>query len=293
MGAALGIAALVVSVAAAVFTFLAWRAADRSADAAEESAVAAGRSAAAAESADRRERQPHLSIVLDYPQPAPGDRVIYRVRNDGPQDLDSLLIYRPQPTDRVIYGLALTGDAAGWAADEIELGAIAVTKEGRFTLSCGPAIDLPEFRVRIVCRAGPDEWLLSHVLPPPRGEPLAEDERASREQLLASALDEVERNIVTLQGQQWHVIPLPDDSLTAAHRLLREHAPDWIGPTRDALAGLVEFKAWRERMGSPTEDQVRQRRETLLSLLSNALAEIGKMRAALKARQASGRAWSS
>jgi len=155
MTVALGIVALLVSIAAVIF---AWRAAS-----------AAARSAESAESAERRARTPQLAILLDNPAPAPVDRVIYRVRNDGPQDLDSLVIHRPRPTDQITYQVAVTG-RGGWA-DDVDLGPLELTREARFTLSCAGGEDLPEFHVRVECRSGLDHWEMTRLLPPPRGAP--------------------------------------------------------------------------------------------------------------------------
>ena len=104
MTTGLSIAALVVSGFAAFFTWKAVRAADRS--------------AGAAESADRQARTPRLAVLLDNPVPAPSDLVIYRVRNDGPQDLDSLVIYQPRPSDQISYPIAATGGGGKWV-DEV------------------------------------------------------------------------------------------------------------------------------------------------------------------------------
>ena len=160
MSVALSIAALAVSLGSALIAVRAVRAASRSAD-------AASRSADAAESSDRRARTPQLAILLSDHVLAPNDKVIYRVRNDGPQDLDGVVVHPPRPPDRITYPIAITG--AGWADDEIGLGPLAMTQETRFTLCCGTARDVPEFRVVIECRAGTDEWLLTQLLPPPRG----------------------------------------------------------------------------------------------------------------------------
>ena len=167
MSVALSIAALAVSLGSALIAVRAVRAASRSADAASRSAAAASRSAAAAESSGRRARPPQLAILLSDHVLAPNDKVIYRVRNDGPQDLDGVVVHPPRPPDRITYPIAITG--AGWADDEIGLGPLAMTQETRFTLCCGTARDVPEFRVVIECRAGTDEWLLTQLLPPPRG----------------------------------------------------------------------------------------------------------------------------
>ena len=155
MSIVLSAAALSVALVSALFAFLAARAASRSAD--------------AAESSDRRTRTPLLAILLDDPSPAPIDRVIYRVRNDGPQGLDAVVVHRPRPSDRITYRIAVTGGSTGWADDEINLGPLAMTQEARFTLCCGSAPDLPEFRVLIECRSGTDEWSVTSLLPCPRG----------------------------------------------------------------------------------------------------------------------------
>jgi hypothetical protein len=160
MAVAISIAALVVTIASGVIAFLAKRDASRS-------ARAATRSAHAAEAADRRARTPQLDIVLSNPAPTPIDRVIYRVRNDGPQDLDDLIIYRPRPTDGITYPIAVTG--RDFADDEIHLGPVALAQEAQFTLCCGAAAELPEFRVRIECLSGHESWTMTCLLPPPRG----------------------------------------------------------------------------------------------------------------------------
>src|SRR5205807_4411333 len=134
----LGVAALAVSVIALVFAGIAGVAAKRSAETAK-------RSAQAAEAADRRARTPKLAILLATPMPAPNNLVIYRVRNDGPQDLEGLVIYRPKPTDRIKYPIAVTG--LDFAEDEITFGPVPLTQEVRFTLCCGASDDLPEFRI--------------------------------------------------------------------------------------------------------------------------------------------------
>ena len=149
----LSVAALFVAVAAAVY--------------ARVSAVAATRSATAAEAVDRRERTPQLRLLLDDPVEAPSDKVIYRIRNEGPQDLDVVTVYRPKPPDGITYPIAATGRTS-WVDDEVELGPLALTKEARFTFCCGAAEELPDFLVRIECACGGDTWSLSKELPSPR-----------------------------------------------------------------------------------------------------------------------------
>jgi hypothetical protein len=135
---------------------------------ANRSAVASEKSASVALATDRRAREPRLEILLNQAEPAPNERVIYRVKNLGPQSLDSIVAYRPRPANQIKYPITKTGALTGWADDEVELGPIDFTQEARFTLCCGAAEDLPEFDVRFVCRSGDDEWEIMRNLPPPR-----------------------------------------------------------------------------------------------------------------------------
>jgi hypothetical protein len=150
----LAVAALLVAIGAALYS--------------RASALAAKRSAVAAEAVDRRERTPLLRLIIDDPIDAPGDKAIYRVRNEGPQDLGQVTVYRPKPPDGITYRIAVTGGTGDWADDEIDLGPLALTGEARFTLSCGGREDLPEFLVRIECSSGVDTWTISRALPSPR-----------------------------------------------------------------------------------------------------------------------------
>jgi hypothetical protein len=86
---------------------------------------------------------------------------------------------------------------------------------------------------------------------------------------------------------------MSDQSLSTAHRLLRQHAPDWIGPLRDAIDGLAEFRAWNENRGTTTEEERQGGRNDLAARLSSAYTEIEKMSAALEFPQASDRTWRS
>lgn len=159
--ACLSAAALIVSVVAVGYSRNASAAAGRS-------AIAAERSADAAQSSDRLSRVPQLEIALVHPAPPPSDKAIYRVRNDGPQDLSAVTIFRPRPPDRITYPLAITG--LSWADDEITF-PLKIGDYKEITFCCGAADQLPEFRVRIECESGLDGWPLTKVLPPPRGEP--------------------------------------------------------------------------------------------------------------------------
>jgi hypothetical protein len=157
------IIATVLATVAVLVSLLALRHAKRSADASEDSAEAA-------KSLERQSRTPALTITLDSPAVAPEDRVLYHVRNDGPQDLTAVTIYRPRTRDRVSYPLGLTGTGTGFADDEIVF-PLELSAQRTITLCCGGAPKLPEFRVRIVCVAGNDRWDFTQGLPPPRGVP--------------------------------------------------------------------------------------------------------------------------
>jgi len=150
----LSILALVVAGASALFAFWAYRASRQSAD--------------AATSSERRERQPSLAVEIEIPGPPPADKAIYRLRNDGPDDLDSVVIFRPRVKTGTTYPLAVTSRGTGWADDEIELGPLALGEETLFTLCCGSADELPEFRVRVETRSGPDSWKETMLLANPR-----------------------------------------------------------------------------------------------------------------------------
>jgi len=167
----LGILALVVSGLSVLFAYRLGRSADKSASAAASSAVAAERSARVAESMDHRARQPRLHIAMGSPAPAPIANVIYTVRNDGTEDLDEVVIFRPRPSDQIVYQIALTGGASGGGSgymDEANFGPMRLAEEKRFTLALGAAEFLPEVRVRVRVRTGSNEWDLIEVLPPPR-----------------------------------------------------------------------------------------------------------------------------
>ena len=167
----LGILALVMSTMSVLFAYRLGKSADRSAVSAEHSAAAADRSAIVAESMDRRARRPRMSFLLGSPAPPPIANVIYTVRNDGPQDFDEVVIYRPRPSDQIVYQIALTGGASGHGGsymDEVNFGALRLAEEMRFTLALGVAENLPDFRVRVRVRTGSDEWNLIEVLPHPR-----------------------------------------------------------------------------------------------------------------------------
>jgi hypothetical protein len=153
MSTVLAAVAVIIALASAVFTGLAVGHARRSADAAEAS--------------ERQQRTPILVVDLEgHGAPEQVPQAYYRVRNDGPQALDQVTIHRPRPLDGIGYWIAHSGETAG--PDELDLGGLPLGQSGRFTLFCGAAPELPEFRVRIVCTSGRDRWELLKLLPAPR-----------------------------------------------------------------------------------------------------------------------------
>jgi hypothetical protein len=179
--------------------------------------------------------------------------VIYRIRNDGPQSLDSVAVYRPRPPDQITYQIAVTG-GGGFASDEIELGPLGLTREARFTLGCGSGVDLPEFWVRIECRAGADLWEISQLLPPPRGAagpiPRAEVRTA------LETIREFFQDIVSAGGH--HQSYFLEDSRKSIGPLrvsdLEDRVSDW--PLKEQLSEVAKF--WNEAFAhSPQEPGAR------------------------------------
>lgn len=120
------------------------------------------RQADAAQEQLRRDYAPNLSVTLmDGPGDGPDAR--YEIRNDGPKDLDSVLVSRPEVANQVRYPVALLGTEYG---DQAELGPLPIGEARDFLLCVGPASSTrpKDFRVRITCRAGSDKWTLSKAL---------------------------------------------------------------------------------------------------------------------------------
>jgi hypothetical protein len=274
----LAIIAVVISIVAGIVAYLSFLASKRSAD--------------AAESAERRERTPRLSITLAGP-PDEGDRAIYRVRNDWPVDLDDLTIARPRPPDGIEYHLAVTGSGAGWEDDKISLGAIALTQEASFTLSCGNSPSLPDFHLRIECRAGTEQWTLVKQLPSPRPPGLTAEQKAEYKRVLTLALDELTADIAALREQDWHTAVVRAEQFELARLLMVEHAPGWSGPVRDARSEIDRFVAWRAGPPSRLEADAAKRVGELSTRLTEAHASLRELRDALETRQASGMRWHS
>lgn len=121
--------------------------------------------AKAAKNADHRARHPILGITLDAPESAGIVRALYHVENQGQEDLDSVVVFRPVTGDGVEYAVAKLGTDFG---DSAELGPLEIKARQGFVLSIGSADDLPDFRVRIRTRIGRDTWENAYVLDDPR-----------------------------------------------------------------------------------------------------------------------------
>lgn len=179
------IVATVVAAASAAVAVLALRQAKRSADAAERSLAEAKRSADAAEKSagsaavtaqadraeDHRQRAPRLLVSVDAKVAHDGDTAIYRVVNEGPADLDSVVVRRPVlgPVEGAIvhYVAGIDSDYD----ESAEIGPIPMGQYGRFTLSLGNGATLPQFRVTIVSTVGGESWSEVVLLDDPRMPP--------------------------------------------------------------------------------------------------------------------------
>lgn len=129
------------------------------------------RSATAAEAAEHRASRPRLLIEPEGEVPRDATDVIYRVHNlDGP-DLAFVVVHRPAvaPVNGgVIYPVAATGRSD--YSDSAEIGPIPLAQYGRFTLKIGSGDRLPDFRVKITCRAADGSpWQIPETLLTPRG----------------------------------------------------------------------------------------------------------------------------
>jgi hypothetical protein len=121
--------------------------------------------ARAACNADLREREPRLEVKLNEKVGEGDTSALYYLRNRGPQDLESVVMHSPKTDDGVLYSVARLGGDCGGVA---ELGPLQLGHRQGFVLAIGSAEYLPEFRVRVVCRAGDDVWESSIELEDPR-----------------------------------------------------------------------------------------------------------------------------
>lgn len=121
--------------------------------------------AMAAKRADHRARHPRLGLSLDVLASSGVDKVLYYIENQGQEDLDSVVVFRPVTTDGVRYPVAKLG---GEYVDSADLGPLEIKARQGWVLGIGAAENLPQFRVRIHCRIGKDTWEDAYVLEDPR-----------------------------------------------------------------------------------------------------------------------------
>ena len=85
-------------------------------------------------------------MTVDAKAEHDGTDALYRVTNEGPADLDSVVVHRPILGDvegRIVHPVAPTGAEYD---DEAEIGPIAMGTYGCFMLRLGSGLVLPEFR---------------------------------------------------------------------------------------------------------------------------------------------------
>ena len=104
-----------------------------------------------------------LTVTLQK-EPAHGPDLLYEIHNDGPKDLESVVVHRPVTADKVRYPIARLGTTD--FEDDVDLGPLRLGETGRLLLKVGSTPNPPEFRVRIACQAGEDTWVLSRLLTP-------------------------------------------------------------------------------------------------------------------------------
>jgi hypothetical protein len=150
------VAALTVAVLALVVSLLSVAYTRRATHAAE-------RATSTQEAADRRAREPRLVVSMAGNEDS--RNILYGLYNDGPQDLDAVLVRRPETKGGGTYLVARVGGNFG---DTVDLGRLPMGDTGFFMLAIGTVVPLPVFRVRIECQAGSDRWLLVRELSVPR-----------------------------------------------------------------------------------------------------------------------------
>lgn len=151
-------ASVVVAVVTTIVSVISAVAALVSAHASKTASSAADRSAKVAERADHRTRTPDL-VVTRRTQPGTDDhtQMMYRVRNDGPQSLTSIIVHGPVTERSVIYKIA--SNTKAWAGN-VDLGPLVLGAEVDLKLSVGQGQELPDFRVRITCSTDEETWEL-------------------------------------------------------------------------------------------------------------------------------------
>lgn len=111
---------------------------------------------------DHLARTPQITIAL-HPEQTDELNPRYVVTLDGPQDLDSVTVRRPYPTNNLVYPLAVNG--SDWA-DDVTFAPLQAATSGTFRQAVGNG-EAPEFVCEVVCRRGDEAWKLMKRLDPP------------------------------------------------------------------------------------------------------------------------------
>jgi hypothetical protein len=133
------------------------------------SALYTRRQAHAAAGAERRALTPILTVTLEEKVDSTANTAIYRIRNDGPQDLDELSVHPPRTEDGIRYPVAPVGNE--WPEDpetKALFGPLPMGQSARFYLAVGVREEVPEFRIRVEAQRGSDTWEQVILLEPPR-----------------------------------------------------------------------------------------------------------------------------
>lgn len=129
---------------------------------ARRAAAASEVQAKVAAAADHRAREPKLTFEVKRAAREADGRAWIEVTNDGPNDLDSVVIYRPETDDLVRYPVAPMGGEVG---DEAELGPMPRLSKREFLLVVGPGAQrLPRFVIRTSAYVGEERWDGAHEL---------------------------------------------------------------------------------------------------------------------------------
>jgi hypothetical protein len=152
----LSIIALALSAVSAIF-------AGFSARAAGSSARSDKKSARAAQTAEHISLQPVIVITKEAPVPSSSDRIVFRMLNVEPQDLDEVIIHPPRH-NKNSYPISV-GRSGNWVNDKASLGPLKQGDEVRFSVRSGGAKELPNFVVKIEFHKGDVKWDVTEQLP--------------------------------------------------------------------------------------------------------------------------------
>jgi hypothetical protein len=145
-----------VDVAALVVAIIALLVSGASVKYTRRAARAAETEAKAATAAEHRANRPVLAVSVEAFVNTGDNSAIYRIRNDGLQELVSVSVHPPKPGDGINYPVAQIGE--NWSEARVDLGPLPMGATARFVLSIGVSGKLPEFRVRVTSATASDTW---------------------------------------------------------------------------------------------------------------------------------------